>query len=115
MRDLQQNLHNLASFKMVLESHSLKEAFTRYHLTTPEVLREVGQESQLDSALSQIETLRRQLAVIDQSQKSDYDALGRVVGLELGESPAPAAPSADGGVAKGETETTAEQNEEASV
>jgi hypothetical protein len=114
MRDLQQNLNNLASFKMVLESHSLKEAFTRYHLTTPEVLREVGQESQLDAALSQIETLRRQLAVIDQSQKSDYDALGRVVGLKLGESRAQAAPSADGAVAK-EPATAAEPGQEASV
>ena len=26
---------------MILESHSLKTAFTRYHLTTPEVLREL--------------------------------------------------------------------------
>jgi hypothetical protein len=115
MRDLQQNLNNLASFKMVLENHSLKEAFTRYHLTTPEVLREVGHDTPLDSALSQIETLRQQLAVMDQSQKSDYDALGRVVGFELGESPAPAAPSADGAEAKKETGTAAEPGQEASV
>jgi hypothetical protein len=115
MRDLQQNLNNLASFKMVLESHSLKEAFTRYHLTTPEVLREVGHESQLNSALSQIETLSRQLAVIDQSQKSDYDALGRVVGLELQESLAQPAPNADGAIAKKESATVAEPGHEAGV
>jgi hypothetical protein len=114
MRDLQQNLNNLASFRMVLEGHSLKEAFTRYHLTTPEVLREVGHASQRDSALSQIETLRQQLAVIDQSQKSDYDALGRVVGLELGKVLAQADASADGAVAKQETATTAEPGQEAS-
>jgi hypothetical protein len=84
IRDLQLNLNNLASFKMILEGHSLKEAFTRYHLTTPEVLREVG-EAELDTSLSQIEALRRQLDVIDQSHKSDYDALGRFVGLQAGE------------------------------
>jgi hypothetical protein len=93
MRDLQQNLNNLASFKMVLEGHSLKDAFTRYHLTTPEVLHEVGEAS--GAAFSQIEALRRQLEVIDQSQRSDYDALGRLVGLELGS--VPAQPPADGG------------------
>lgn len=82
IKDLQQNLNNLASFKMILESHSLKEAFTRYHLTTPEVLREVG-ETERTSALLQIEALREQLAVIDASQKSDYDALGRIVGVQL--------------------------------
>ena len=82
IKDLQQNLNNLASFKMILEGHSLKEAFTRYHLTTPEVLREVG-ETDHPSARLQIDALREQLAVIDESQKSDYDALGRIVGVEL--------------------------------
>ena len=88
IKDLQQNLNNLASFKMILEGHSLKEAFTRYHLTTPEVLREVG-ETERTSALLQIEALREQLAVIDESQKSDYDALGRVVGVRAREAERP--------------------------
>ena len=87
---LQQNLNNLASFKMILEGYSLKEAFTRYHLTTPEVLREVG-EAELQPARQQIEALRLQLEVIDQSQKSDYEALGRVAGARV-------AASANGGV-----------------
>ena len=82
IKEIQQNLSNLASFKMILEGHSLKEAFTRYHLTTPEVLRELGDKSELDAALNQIEALRTQLAVIDQSQRLDYDALGRFVGLQ---------------------------------
>ena len=82
IKEIQQNLSNLASFKMILEGHSLKEAFTRYHLTTPEVLRELGDKSELDAALNQIEALRTQLAVIDQSQRLDYDALGRFVGME---------------------------------
>ena len=82
VKEIQQNLSNLASFKMILEGHSLKEAFTRYHLTTPEVLRELGDKSELDAALNQIEALRKQLAVIDESQRLDYDALGRFVGLQ---------------------------------
>ena len=39
--DMQRNLTNLAVFKMVLESHSLKTAVARFHLTTPQALREL--------------------------------------------------------------------------
>ena len=39
--DLQRNLTNLAAFRMILESHSLKTAFARFHLTTPQMLREL--------------------------------------------------------------------------
>jgi hypothetical protein len=104
-RDLQQNLNNLASFKMVMEGHSLKEAFTRYHLTTPEVLREVGSELERDTALSQIEALRRQLAVIDEAQQADYDALGRFVAVEAA-ARAPA-PTRTNGAAEPEAEPQA--------
>jgi hypothetical protein len=104
-RDLQQNLNNLASFKMVMEGHSLKEAFTRYHLTTPEVLREVGSELERDTALSQIEALRRQLAVIDEAQQADYDALGRFVAVEAA-ARAPA-PTSTNGAAEPEAEPQA--------
>jgi hypothetical protein len=79
IRELQNNLNNLASFKMILESHSLKTAFTRYHLTTPEVLRELGDETNREAALGQISALNEQLRVIDQSQLNDYGALGQVV------------------------------------
>ena len=48
MRDLQQNLNNLASFRMILEGHSLKTAFARYHLTTPEVLRELKSKDEAE-------------------------------------------------------------------
>lgn len=95
IKDLQQNLNNLASFKMILEGHSLKEAFTRYHLTTPEVLREVG-EAEQEPALAQIEALRRQLEVIDAAQKADYDALGRVVGVAIADMDGKAAAAANG-------------------
>ena len=37
MHDLQRNLANLAVFKMILESRSLKTALGRFHLTTPQV------------------------------------------------------------------------------
>jgi hypothetical protein len=83
MRDLQQNLSNLAAFRMVLEGHSLKTAFTRFHLTTPEVLRELKEDGEIDKASAQIASLRTQLAVIDRFQASDYDALARAVGFSI--------------------------------
>jgi len=80
MRDLQMNLNNLASLRMILESHSLKTAFTRFHLTTPEVLRELKDAGEVDRANSQIKALETQLAVIDRFQASDYGALAKTVG-----------------------------------
>lgn len=114
IKEIQQNLSNLASFKMILEGHSLKEAFTRYHLTTPEVLRELGDKSELDAALNQIEALRKQLAVIDQSQRLDYDALGRFVGLQPTVMAAGAA-SADGVPESAPAAETPDEGGEAAV
>ena len=45
MRDLQRNLMNLTTYRMVLESHSLKMALARFHLTTPRTLRDVRSRS----------------------------------------------------------------------
>ena len=81
MRDLQSNLNNLASLRMILENHSLKTAFTRFHLTTPEVLRELKEPGEVKRASAQIATLASQLAVIDRFQASDYAALATVVGF----------------------------------
>jgi hypothetical protein len=81
MRDLQSNLNNLASLRMVLESHSLKTAFTRFHLTTPEVLRELKDAGDISHANAQITALESQLAVIDRFQASDYASLAKVAGL----------------------------------
>jgi hypothetical protein len=81
IRDLQTNLNNLASLRMILESHSLKTAFTRFHLTTPEVLRELKDSGEVDRATAQIRTLENQLGVIDRFQASDYGALAKVVGF----------------------------------
>jgi hypothetical protein len=45
--DLQANLTNLASFKMILESHILKTAIMRFHLTTARTLRPIETDGQL--------------------------------------------------------------------
>jgi hypothetical protein len=97
IRELQNNLNNLAGFKMILESHSLKTAFTRYHLTTPEVLRELGDSDVQERALAQVKALEEQLRVIDASQANDYRALGRVVGAPL---PDATGERADGSVSR---------------
>jgi len=84
MRDLQSNLNNLASLRMILEGHSLKTAFTRFHLTTPEVLRELKNGGDVERARAQIKALETQLAVIDRFQASDYDWLTKVAGFQNG-------------------------------
>ncbi len=81
--ELRQNLTNLASFRIILEGRSLKDAFTRYHLTTPEVLRELKDETDLARAKTQIDALATQLEVIDNSQRADYAALAGLVGKAL--------------------------------
>jgi nicotinamidase-related amidase len=84
MEDLQQNLTNLATFKMILESHSLKTAFARFHLTTPQTLRELQDEDEAKAAARQIEVLEKQLAVIEKSEEADYQAL-KDLGFGVGE------------------------------
>jgi hypothetical protein len=83
MRDLQQNLNNLAAFRMILEGHSLKTAFARYHLTTPKVLRELKDDDGASERVAdaQVDQLARQLDLIDRFQSSDYAALERAVGI----------------------------------
>ena len=76
--DLQENLTNLMVFKMVLESHSLKNAFTRFHLTTPQTLREVQTAAEAEAAKRQIELLKNELAVMSRFDKLDFDALERL-------------------------------------
>jgi hypothetical protein len=76
MQDLQRNLTNLAVFKMILESRSLKTALGRFHLTTPQVLRELQTEDEAAKAKRQIDLLRTELAVIQEYDKTDFGALG---------------------------------------
>lgn len=109
--DLQRNLTNLAAFKMILESHSLKTAFARFHLTTPQMLRELRTEREATAATRQVDSLERQLGVIQALDRGDFDSLRelgfRVESLPtdgvaaavngeaaaMAESPAPAAPA----------------------
>lgn len=78
MADLQRNLANLAVFKMVLESRSLKTAFARFHLTTPQVLRELQDEKEERAALRQVGLLERELALIQGADDVDFAALERL-------------------------------------
>jgi hypothetical protein len=73
--DLQRNLTNLAVFKMILESHSLKAAVARFHLTTPQALRELQTKGEGEDAARQIEALRKELEAIEDVDRADFDAL----------------------------------------
>ena len=69
--DMQRNLTNLAVFKMVLESHSLKTAVARFHLTTPQALRELHTKLDADAAARQVEALRNELEAIEDVNRAD--------------------------------------------
>ena len=72
MADLYQNLSNLAGFKMVLESHALKTAIMRFHLTTARTLRPIETDDLKDAAFRQIDVLKRQLSVIGEADEADF-------------------------------------------
>jgi hypothetical protein len=72
MADLYQNLSNLAGFKMVLESHALKTAIMRFHLTTARTLQPVETDDLKDAAFRQIAVLNRQLTVIGEADEADF-------------------------------------------
>ena len=76
--DLQRNLTNLAVLKMILESHSLKTAIARFHLTTPQALRELQTEDEADDASRQVETLQKELKAIEDVDRADFAALERL-------------------------------------
>jgi len=73
--DLQRNLTNLAAFRMILESHSLKTAFARFHLTTPQMLRELRSDREATAARRQIDALEQELAVIQALDRADFESL----------------------------------------
>jgi hypothetical protein len=91
MKDLLDNLTNLAMFRMILENHSLKTALARYHLTTPQTLREA---IDLDAAGKQVKALEKQIKVLEMIEDSDYMALKD---LGFGVDEADTKPSLDGG------------------
>ena len=102
--DLQHNLTNLATFRMILESHSLKTAFARFHLTTPGMLRELRTESESDQAERQIDTLQRQLDVISSLDRADFESL-----RDLGFRADGAAPVAEASAAAAATATATDE------
>jgi hypothetical protein len=76
--DLQRNLTNLAVLKMILESHSLKTAIARFHLTTPQTLRELQTKDEAAEATRQVETLQNELKAIEDVDRADFAALERL-------------------------------------
>jgi hypothetical protein len=76
--DMQRNLTNLAVFKMILESHSLKTAVARFHLTTPQALRELHTKLDAEAAARQVEALRNELEAIEDVNRADFEALRRL-------------------------------------
>jgi hypothetical protein len=78
MRDLQRNLTNLAVFKMILESHSLKTALARYHLTTPRTLREFTSADEVEAAQAQVAVLKRQVQAIQEYDTADFAGLAEL-------------------------------------
>jgi hypothetical protein len=95
--DMQRNLTNLATFRMILESHSLKTAFARFHLTTPLMLRELESEWAATAAGRQIDALERQLAVIQALDRADFESLHEV-GFHAGLAAALDTATKDGGM-----------------
>lgn len=76
MVDLQKNLTNLAIFRMILESHSLKTALARFHLTTPQTLHDdMGSKIESEAATKQVQALVEQIKAIDGIEEQDYKAL----------------------------------------
>ena len=78
IRDLQQNLTNLAVFKMILESHSLKTALARYHLTTPQTLRELQTPEEAKLAAAQVAVLQKQVHAIQEFDSADFADLAQL-------------------------------------
>jgi hypothetical protein len=84
MENLQANLTNLAILRMILESHSLKTAFTRFFLTNPQALREIDTEWVEERAMRQIAVLQAGLDAIERIDNVDFKAL-RALGYEIDE------------------------------
>jgi hypothetical protein len=76
--DLQRNLTNLAVLRMILESHSLKTAIARFHLTTPQTLRELQTKDEAADATRQVEALQNELKAIEDVDRADFAALERL-------------------------------------
>jgi hypothetical protein len=105
VRDLQQNLANLAVFKMVLESHSLKTALARYHLTTPQTLREFHAANEVDAAKAQIAVLQQQVQAIQAFDSADFASLASLA-VAIKDTPAANGAGANGSAAAAQADAT---------
>jgi hypothetical protein len=76
--DMQRSLTKLAVLKMILESHSLKTAIARFHLTTPHALRELQTRDEAAAAARQVEALQKELDAIEDVDRADFAALERL-------------------------------------
>lgn len=80
MARLQKNLTNLASFRMILENHSLKMALARFHLTTAETLRgNIAEHKAEQAAKIQVKALKNCIDAIKKIEESTYTALEKLV------------------------------------
>jgi nicotinamidase-related amidase len=97
--DMQKNLTNLAVFSLILESHSLKVALARFHLTTAQTLRAFETPGEATAARRQICALSAALRVIQRFDKSDFEDIERL-GFRA-DSPIDLKPATDGAAADG--------------
>ena len=104
IRDLQQNLTNLAVFKMILESHSLKTALARFHLTTPQTLRELQTEEEAKLAAAQVAILQQQVTAIQEFDSADFADLARLA-VAVGDAGPAAAAAVTNGAPSAPAET----------
>lgn len=94
---LQQNLINLAAFRMILESHSLKSAFARLHLAPGRIERTEtmadAESAKRDAevAIARTEALAMQLQMLNEIDAVDFEAL-KQFGRPQDERREPAAP-----------------------
>jgi hypothetical protein len=63
---------------MILESHSLKTALARFHLTTPHTLRELRTDRERDVATAQVEVLKQQVLAIQEFDTADFEDLSKL-------------------------------------
>ncbi len=85
---------------MILESHSLKTALARFHLTTPQTLRELQTEDEAKLAAAQVAILQQQVTAIQEFDSADFADLARLA-FAIGDGGVPtsaaAAATANGG------------------
>jgi hypothetical protein len=63
---------------MILESHSLKTALARFHLTTPHTLRDLQTETEKGVAAAQVDVLKQQVLAIQEFDSADFGDLAKL-------------------------------------